>query len=151
MGDAVRSVLKRMAADVLASGLTTLGSTGLSALSSGGGSGLLSGLGGLLSGFKGFFAEGGTLGAGEWGFAGEKGTEPVVGPSTILPNKVLSHAAPGRFLHEISITGAGNLGVLIRDQAGMVVAEKEAAIVKRSVAATDRAMRATGHFGGGRR
>ncbi|KZL21117.1 hypothetical protein PsAD2_00401 [Pseudovibrio axinellae] len=41
----------------------------------------------LISGFKGFFAQGGTLGAGEWGLAGENGVEPVVGPAKIISNQ----------------------------------------------------------------
>ena len=41
----------------------------------------------LISGFQGFFADGGVLGAGQWGIAGENGPEPVVGPARIIPNK----------------------------------------------------------------
>ncbi|QUS54503.1 hypothetical protein [Pseudovibrio brasiliensis] len=41
----------------------------------------------LMSTFQGFFADGGVLGAGEWGFAGENGIEPVVGPAKIISNK----------------------------------------------------------------
>ncbi|WP_068310450.1 hypothetical protein [Polycladidibacter hongkongensis] len=42
---------------------------------------------GLLNTFKGFFAGGGVLGAGQWGIAGENGPEPVVGPARIIANK----------------------------------------------------------------
>ena len=51
-----------------------------------------SGLGSLLSGgasffssFGGFFADGGNLGAGQWGIAGEAGPEIIHGPATITP------------------------------------------------------------------
>lgn len=44
-------------------------------------------IGALLSGFEGFFAGGGTLGAGQWGIAGENGPEPVIGPAQIIPNR----------------------------------------------------------------
>lgn len=36
-------------------------------------------------GFSGFFATGGTLGAGQWGIAGERGPEVVQGPARITP------------------------------------------------------------------
>lgn len=38
-----------------------------------------------LGGFGGFYAEGGTLGAGKWGIAGENGPEIVKGPASISP------------------------------------------------------------------
>mgnify|MGYP001485748275 CR=1 FL=1 len=41
----------------------------------------------LMSGFQGFFADGGTLGAGQWGIAGENGPEPIVGPAKIISAK----------------------------------------------------------------
>lgn len=42
-------------------------------------------LSGLLGSFGGFFANGGTLGAGKWGIAGEAGPEIIRGPATIQP------------------------------------------------------------------
>ena len=42
-------------------------------------------IGSGLSGFAGLFADGGTLGAGKWGIAGEAGPEIVSGPATITP------------------------------------------------------------------
>jgi hypothetical protein len=57
-------------------------------------SGLMKLLGGLgtsfggamgLGGFGGFYAQGGTLGAGKWGIAGENGPEIVQGPAGITP------------------------------------------------------------------
>jgi hypothetical protein len=38
-----------------------------------------------LGGFGGFYAEGGTLGAGKWGIAGENGPEVIKGPASISP------------------------------------------------------------------
>lgn len=59
--------------------------------------GVLSGIGDLLSGawggisdfFGGFFANGGNLGAGKWGIAGENGPEIIQGPANIIPNSKL--------------------------------------------------------------
>lgn len=42
----------------------------------------------LPQGFQGWFADGGTLGAGQWGMAGENGPEPVIGPAQIIPNRI---------------------------------------------------------------
>jgi lambda family phage tail tape measure protein len=50
------------------------------------------GLGSLLSSFGGFFAEGGTLGAGKWGIAGERGPEWIKGPAQVVPAGVGSGA-----------------------------------------------------------
>ena len=64
----------------------------------GGLSGLLSGFGGGGGGggglapalsFAGPFASGGTIPAGSFGIAGEKGPEPVFGPATVFPNDAL--------------------------------------------------------------
>ena len=41
----------------------------------------------IAAAFKGMYAEGGTLGAGEWGIAGENGPEPVVGPAKVVSNR----------------------------------------------------------------
>lgn len=52
-------------------------------------SGIGSGLGSLVKGignlFGGLFANGGTLGAGKWGIAGERGPELITGPANIYP------------------------------------------------------------------
>lgn len=45
------------------------------------------GAGTLSRAFAGMYAEGGTLGAGQWGIAGEEGPEPVVGPAQIISSK----------------------------------------------------------------
>lgn len=41
--------------------------------------------GGVSSLFGGFFADGGTLGAGKWGIAGEAGPEVIKGPAEVVP------------------------------------------------------------------
>ena len=76
--------------------------------------------------FGGFFANGGTLGAGKWGIAGEAGPEIISGPATITPMmggqnvtyninavdassfKALVAADPG-FIHAVAMMGAGSV------------------------------------------
>ena len=90
MGEAVSGAFRQIAAQWVSNGINYI----LSSLAGflfkgvgGGGGGLL---GAIFGGFKGFFAEGGTLGAGHWGIAGEAGPEPVVGPAKIIPNHAMS-------------------------------------------------------------
>jgi hypothetical protein len=94
--DVLASLAKELASSGLRQGLNSIlgGDTGgksqggglfglLGGLFGGGGKGLFSG-----SSFKlnlPFFAEGGTLGAGKWGIAGEAGPELIHGPATITP------------------------------------------------------------------
>ncbi|MGV2976462.1 hypothetical protein AB1P65_13485 [Roseibium alexandrii] len=57
---------------------------------SGGLGGVLSGPGsahGIAGAFAGMYADGGYLGAGKWGIAGESGPEVVMGPAQIVPGK----------------------------------------------------------------
>jgi len=49
------------------------------------GSGITSAVSSIGKFFGGFFATGGTLGAGKWGIAGERGPELISGPATITP------------------------------------------------------------------
>lgn len=65
-------------------GSSILGAIGLGGGGSGGGffSSIVKGIGSL---FGGFFATGGTLGAGRWGIAGERGPELITGPATVTP------------------------------------------------------------------
>ena len=56
-----------------------------------GGIGFGTGLGFGNLDYGGFFAKGGTLGAGKWGIAGEAGPEMITGPATITP---MSQLAP---------------------------------------------------------
>lgn len=71
--------------------------------------------GGILSalqGFGGFFAKGGTLGAGQWGFAGEDGIEVVRGPANIAP----VGDGRGRTIVNVSSYGGGEPSVSQRRQ-----------------------------------
>src|SRR6185295_6618463 len=65
------------------SSLTDLFTNRATALLSGGKSGGI--LGSLFGNFGGLYAEGGMLGAGKWGIAGENGPEMVRGPAQIVP------------------------------------------------------------------
>lgn len=49
--------------------------------------------GSLFSGFSGFHADGGTIGAGKWGIVGEAGPEIAAGPATITPFAKIPTAA----------------------------------------------------------
>jgi hypothetical protein len=69
-------MLQGLTDQLLRSGLNML----LGGLMPGGG-----GLGGLLGSFGGFYANGGTLGAGKWGIAGEAGPEIIHGPARVTP------------------------------------------------------------------
>lgn len=106
MGDALRGVFKQIAKDLISSGISKLISGLFGGLLGGGGGG-----GGFLGGvFKGFFAKGGTLGAGEWGIAGEAGPEPVVGPARIVSNgdaaAAMGGGGGGAMALNVNVTGA---------------------------------------------
>lgn len=76
MAQSVSQDLSRMAAQLLSSGLMQLLS------------GAFGGIGGISFGgmsFGGFYANGGILGAGQWGIAGEAGPELIQGPARITP------------------------------------------------------------------
>lgn len=74
--------LKKVALDALQSIAKQLLQSGLNALLGKIGGGLFGGGG---SSFGGLFADGGTLGAGQWGIAGEKGPEIIHGPARVTP------------------------------------------------------------------
>jgi len=62
--------------------------TVLKGLGAGLGGGLGGGAGsGLAGAFAGMYADGGTLGAGQWGIAGEVGPEVITGPAKVVSNK----------------------------------------------------------------
>jgi hypothetical protein len=83
LGSVMTSVLDRLASSALDTGFQMLLQAGLGAFGGGGFGGGATSI--IPRGFAGFFAKGGVLGAGQWGFAGEAGVEPVVGPAKILP------------------------------------------------------------------
>ncbi|MGK7663381.1 MULTISPECIES: hypothetical protein [unclassified Marinovum] len=108
MGEALRGVFQQIAQDLMSSGIKHL----ISGLFGGGGTG--GGLlGGLTSSFKGFFANGGTLGAGQWGIAGEAGPEPVVGPARIIPNHKLANGQPQQI--RVLVESTEDLRVVAQD------------------------------------
>jgi len=81
-----------------------------SSLGSGGGGGGGGFFGGILSAFSGLFAEGGTIPAGQWGIAGERGPEIIRGPATVTPMK--DAATDQRVFVEISLSDDLNAKVL---------------------------------------
>lgn len=98
---------------------------------SGGGVGGL--VGALFSGFKGFFKDGGRLGAGQWGIAGEDGPEIINGPAQITPASRM-RAQGGRTLNaNISISLAGANGDAAIAQAARQAAAAGAAMALRQV------------------
>lgn len=94
----------------------------------GGGGGLLSG---LLGSFGGFFANGGNLGAGQWGIAGERGPEVIHGPAQITPMVPMGGAANTTQTQNININMDINGSVSQAElaqatQTAIAVARKEA-------------------------
>lgn len=81
------STLRKISEELINSGINDL----LSGLKGGGSAGggifgtIIKGIGSLFGSFGGFYAKGGSLGAGKWGIAGEAGPEIVHGPSRITP------------------------------------------------------------------
>lgn len=53
---------------------------------------------GILGSFGGFFAGGGTLGAGKWGIAGEFGPEIIKGPAQVIPNHMIGEGGGGQLV-----------------------------------------------------
>lgn len=87
--DVLRDLVKMLASSALKGLLTGDGFMGqLMGLAGKGGQtgGLIgSAVGALSKGFAGLFAEGGSIPAGQWGIAGEKGPEAIVGPASVIP------------------------------------------------------------------
>lgn len=101
IGELWSNLLKRMVAEAIAVDLNNA----IFGTSKGGGVGdLVGGLGKL---FGGFFADGGTLGAGKWGIAGEAGPEVIRGPATITPMAQLQSTAQQPALTQVFNLGQG--------------------------------------------
>lgn len=102
-------------------------------------------LGSLFGNFGGFFADGGTLGAGKWGIAGEYGPEIIKGPAQVIP----SHSIGGPLSGRIDLHITGEPGPLFRptiraESQGVAVKVVQAAapgIMEGSVTATQAAAR----------
>jgi hypothetical protein len=138
--------------DVAASMLTSVSRAGLSAAIAGSGplagilgtagsggapGGLFGALGTLLTGsasasssFSGLYADGGSIGAGQWGVVGEKGAEIVAGPATVTPwAKAAAQAGGGRSTQVIQFN------VTTPDAPSFARSESQmAALVSRAVA-----------------
>ena len=91
-GEELDEVAKRLAVSFgfAAAQAALLGQGPLAQLFGGGLFGVVSGghrggFGGTGGGFGGFFADGGRLGAGKWGIAGERGPEIIHGPANVTP------------------------------------------------------------------
>ena len=105
--DVARSTLLSVAHQGLEGALTGTGAlAGLFGTRGGGqGGGLFGSLQGLFSGspsgaFAGLFAGGGTIGAGQWGVAGEAGAEIVAGPATVVPWNRIARTPAGTASHQ---------------------------------------------------
>lgn len=89
-GDRVKARLLDSLADKLATWLQKLGSAG-----GGSGGGFLSSVAQVASSFAGMFDSGGSIGAGEWGIAGERRPEIVKGPATVVSSGASLRALNG--------------------------------------------------------
>ncbi|MDX5595657.1 hypothetical protein [Pseudovibrio sp. SPO723] len=89
--------------------------------SSSGGGGLMS----FLGKFGGFFKNGGNLGAGRWGIAGEAGPELIRGPASVTPMRPMAGAGA----LTVSVAPSRFFDVVVRDLAGNVVQHAAPSIV----------------------
>ena len=105
LGDAFE-MLKATALDALGSIAQMLLRNGLNSLFGMGGT-ALGGAQGFM-GFGGFYASGGTLGAGQWGIAGEAGPEIIHGPARITPMGVGGGATSVSWSPSITINGSAD-------------------------------------------
>lgn len=89
---------------------------GISNIFGGGGGGF--GTGDLFDNmdFGGFFANGGTLGAGRWGIAGERGPEMISGPATVTP------IMPTQVTYNINAVDAASFKALVAADPGFIYA-----------------------------
>jgi lambda family phage tail tape measure protein len=84
--------------------------------------------GGKDSSFGGFFANGGVLGAGKWGIAGEAGPEIISGPAKITPMSDLPQAAPAAptiVTYNISAVDANSFKQMLAKDPGFLYSVSE--------------------------
>lgn len=81
MAQSISQTLAQIAADLIKSSLLKVLGIAAGSLAGGGGAGI--NIGGMT--FGGLYADGGNLGAGKWGIAGEAGPEIIHGPARITP------------------------------------------------------------------
>ncbi|KZL00487.1 MULTISPECIES: phage tail length tape measure family protein [unclassified Pseudovibrio] len=99
----------------------------------GGGGNIVGIISTLLSSFGGFFAEGGNLGAGKWGIAGEGGVpELIEGPATITPFHKLpqSSGGGGEMVSRVILEVTPDLEARIESVSGNVVKEAAPMIIE---------------------
>jgi len=106
LGDTFRSILTRMASDLLSSGISGFLQGGLlqPSTSSGGGGFLGQVLGGdgfLGKAFAGLFGQGGMIPRGKFGIVGERGPEIVTGPAHVTSRADTQRAMAGQTINQV--------------------------------------------------
>lgn len=114
MANSISQELSNLAAELLKSGIFRILSM---ALAGPGGAGVS--IGGSM--FGGLYANGGTLGAGKWGIAGEAGPEIVHGPATITPMSKMGGSTSVSWSPSIVINGSADQ----RQLSAVMAAERE--------------------------
>lgn len=140
IGDLWTNMLKRMAAEAIAANLASKllgndfaksGKVGgllgdfLKAIGGGSGGGASND---NLMGFGGAFADGGYLGAGKWGIAGERGPEIIKGPAQVVPMAQARVAGGGIIINVAGDVSERNLRAI---ELGMAQAEAQRAYMAR--------------------
>lgn len=117
-----RQILQAFTKDLLEAGLTGSGPfaklLGLAPTAAGGTGGIF---GLLASAFSGFHADGGSIGANQFGVTGEAGPEIVTGPATVIPmNRLNSSTTTSRADINVNVSGArGNQEIKAMVNAGV--------------------------------
>jgi lambda family phage tail tape measure protein len=99
------------------SGMPTSSSNVFGDLLGGIGSGITSVFSGIGDLFGGFFANGGNLGAGKWGIAGERGPELISGPASVTP---MSGGGVTNVTYNINATDAMSFKQLVAQDPGFI-------------------------------
>jgi hypothetical protein len=81
------------------------------------GSGITSVFSGIGDLFGGFFANGGNLGAGKWGIAGERGPELITGPASVTP---MTGGGVTNVTYNINATDAMSFKQLVAQDPGFI-------------------------------
>lgn len=91
------------------------------------------GLFGLLGMFTGMHAAGGSIGAGQWGIAGEAGPEVIMGPSTVIPRSAFGGGGTTQIINShVYVNGArGNAEIMEMVNRGQMQSFGQAAAMLR--------------------
>lgn len=120
MAQSISQTLAQIAADLIKSSLLKVLGIAAGSLAGGGGAGI--NVGGMT--FGGLYADGGNLGAGKWGIAGEAGPEIIHGPARITPMDKMGGSGNSVNIQIINNSSAqtrkqedgnGNVRVIIED------------------------------------